>query len=395
MPSPVVTPNMSLTAPGVGVTTSPAWALLINADLSTIDQHNHTTGMGVPIPVAGLDIDADLPLNSHSITLLNSAVFAGAVSGTPSVLSLYSNGTDLFFKDVNGNAIRLTQAGGPTSGTGNIQGLPSTPTGDAGILWVNAQSTFQLLKDSGTVGANLDAGTLVIRYPGSYPTPSGNYIALKAPTSLATGLSYTLPGTLPGAADALLLTNASGVQSFLAKGTANTVLRVNSGGTTLEYSTIDTANITNLAVTGAKIADGTISNSKLAVPNSASNTFSGTSTSTSTTVGTLSFTPTGRPVLITISSTLAGGQLSATSNTAEANCYLTLNDGSNISGWRAASVAGSALGVGVTVSVPLSFSFFYTPSAGAKTYTLTLTDDGAGGVHSCAITAGVITAIEF
>jgi hypothetical protein len=78
-------------------------------------------------------------------------VFAGAVSGTPSVLSLYSNGTDLFYKDVNGNAIRLTEAGGPTSGTGNIQGLPSNPTGDAGILWVNAQSTFQLLKDSGTL----------------------------------------------------------------------------------------------------------------------------------------------------------------------------------------------------------------------------------------------------
>jgi hypothetical protein len=67
-----------------------------------------------------------------------------------------------------------------------------------------------------------------------------------------------MSATLPATAAALLLTSASGVQSYLSKGSANTVLRVNGAGTALEYSTIDTANITDSAVTSAKIADGAV-----------------------------------------------------------------------------------------------------------------------------------------
>jgi microcystin-dependent protein len=192
---PLVTANMGLTEPTVGGTISPSWALILNADFGIIDQHDHTPGFGVPIPPNGLNINADLTFQGNNLLDLNSAVFDGAVVGTPAVLSIYSDGTDFYFKDINGNAIRLTESGQPASSTGNIQGLPSTPVGNAGITWANSQSTFRMLTDAGVPGANVDMGTLILRYPGSYPSPSGNYIALEAPATLATGYAIQLPDT--------------------------------------------------------------------------------------------------------------------------------------------------------------------------------------------------------
>ena len=202
MPSPFVTPNMGLSEPAVGGTLSPSWALLLNADMGIIDQHNHTPGFGVQIPPSGLNINADLTFQDNNLLDLSSLVF-GTEPGSPANLSLYSNGTDLFYVDSTGHAIQLTANHQPNTSTGNIQGLPSSPDGNAGIAWVNSQSTFNLLADNGTLAANLNAGTIVLRYPGSYPTPSGDYIALQAPSGLATGYALTLPLALPGVTSVL------------------------------------------------------------------------------------------------------------------------------------------------------------------------------------------------
>lgn len=227
MSSPVVTPNMSLTEPGIGNTLSPAWAMLLNANFQTIDQHDHTSGQGVQIPPGGLNINSDLTFQGNNLTNLNSLIYNGTVTGTPAVLSMYTNGTDLFYKDSNGNPIQLTKSGGPNAGTGNIQGLPSTPIGGAGISWVNSSSTFKMLADDGTSGANVDSATLVLRYPGSYPTPAGNFVALQAPSSFTGGgYALTMPAGLPSGNNALISTATSGVQTFLPGGTVAQELRI-------------------------------------------------------------------------------------------------------------------------------------------------------------------------
>lgn len=216
MPNFTLDPNMGFPIPTVGVDPSPTWANDLNAALTIIGAHDHTSGNGVAITPAALNINSDLSIQSHNLTFINSLEFAAAIVGTPTVLTAYTNGTDLFYKDVNGVAIQLTKAGGPNAGTGNIQNLPSTPSGGAGISWVNAQSTFQFLSDAGTVGANVDAGTYILRYPGSYPTPSGNFIALKAPASLATGFSITLPATTPASQSFLTMDNSGVVAAPIA-----------------------------------------------------------------------------------------------------------------------------------------------------------------------------------
>lgn len=255
MPSPVITPNMSLTEPAIGSTLSPGWAMLLNNNFVTIDQHDHTPGNGVSIPPAGLNINSDLTFQRNNLLDLNSAVFGGSVVGTPSVLSIYSNGTDFFFKDISGNSIQLTKAGGPNAGTGNIQGLPSTPVGGAGISWVNGQSTFQFLVDAGTVGANIDAGTVILRYPGSYPTPAGtNFIALQVPPSISSGYAITLPAVLPGSQ---LLVQMGSTGQLVNSNTVLGGLNIGSGG----------ANLTNSGtalVLGGGLYPGGTANAKLA-----------------------------------------------------------------------------------------------------------------------------------
>lgn len=217
---------MSLSEPVIGGTLSPQWAMLLNADLTVIDGHNHTPGSGVLVPTGGLDINADLPFNGNNAIQLNSLEL-NTFSGFHTDLSIYSNGVDLFYVDSSGNLIQLTKNGGPNTSNGNIQGLPSTPIGGAGITWVNAQSTFNFLTDSGAIGANIDIGSLILRYPGSYPTPSGNYILIEAPTTLATGMTLVLPGSLPSS-QAMLTFSSAGVGSFVEPD--NSTIQI-SGGT--------------------------------------------------------------------------------------------------------------------------------------------------------------------
>lgn len=108
------TPNMGLTTPIVGVTTSPTWALNVNSDLSIIDQHDHSSGNGVQITPAGLNITIDLPFNDNNATTLRSSRYTSQGSPLSLVTDIgctYVSGADLYYNDTIGNQIRLTQSG--------------------------------------------------------------------------------------------------------------------------------------------------------------------------------------------------------------------------------------------------------------------------------------------
>src|SRR5256885_1034538 len=61
------TPQMGLVLPTPG-TSVPDWAAILNAAFSLIDTHDHTAGHGVPVPSAGIGINADLPFNGWNLT---------------------------------------------------------------------------------------------------------------------------------------------------------------------------------------------------------------------------------------------------------------------------------------------------------------------------------------
>lgn len=114
----MITPNMNLNLPTPTVTLGPAWASQLNSALSLVDNHDHTSGKGQRIPAAGLNINADLPLNSNNLNLVRSLRFnnQGATLSSPGdVRNVYVVGGDLYYNNASGVAVQLTDGASPAA----------------------------------------------------------------------------------------------------------------------------------------------------------------------------------------------------------------------------------------------------------------------------------------
>jgi hypothetical protein len=149
----MTTPNMNLTLPVVSQTPGPTWASDINADLSVIDEHNHTSGKGALVPVAGLDIDSDLSLATHALTDVTKAVLLDQAL-VLTANAVYAVGGDLYWTNGSGTAVQITSGNTIAVGaTGNIGGLPD------GLAAVNYDDLVFAYRFKDSVGAN--AGIVV------------------------------------------------------------------------------------------------------------------------------------------------------------------------------------------------------------------------------------------
>jgi len=237
MAIPFITPNMGLTEPAIGVTLSPGWAMILNADMGILDGHNHAPGSGVPITPAGLNISSDLSFLLNNATNLRTTRFTpislGSLTGADTDCVLVS-GVDFYVVDGNGNVIRLTQSGGIAGTPGSISGLVSP----ASATYVALTDTFVWESNSG-VAANMDAATYILRYPSTgYPSPAGNYIALQAPSTLSTGFAITFPAVLPST-NSFVTMDSTGQLSVSMPTTPNQTISASSG-TFVSLSTFPT-----------------------------------------------------------------------------------------------------------------------------------------------------------
>jgi microcystin-dependent protein len=187
--STTLTPNMNLPVPGVGTESGPAYATDINNCLTLLDQHDHSPGYGVPVTPAGLNINADLSLNSHN--LINSRSLRlqpqGVVlTGAADLGCLYEVGTDLYFNDGIGNNIRITQSGAVAGTPGSISNLVSP----ASVSYSSAAKKFTF-QSAALTPAYLDSAAITLRNQ----VASSPGLTLQPPT-LVSDYSITLP-TLP------------------------------------------------------------------------------------------------------------------------------------------------------------------------------------------------------
>ncbi len=287
-----LTANMNLVIPVPGSETGPDWASDLNSSLTIVDSHDHSSGSGVQITPSGININADLTFNQTANAIaLRSTRFTAQAS--PLALStdkgcLYVSGVDLYYNDVSGNQVRMTQAGSVSGSAGTITGLPS---GTASASFSAISGTFTFIQATSTA-ANMDVGSIAIRYPGSYPTPSGNYIQIQAPSSLASGYSLTLPA-LPAANN-----------TFLTVSTAGAI----GSSVTVDDSTLQIGShlqVKDSGISTIKINDGAVTPAKLAALgqqiSSSSGSFSTASSSyVDVTNLSISITTTGRPVFISL-----------------------------------------------------------------------------------------------
>lgn len=210
MANTTTSPNMNLPVPVVATDPGPDWASNINACLSAIDSHDHSTGKGVPVTPAGLSINADLPFSGNNLITARSVRFtsqASPLSGAGSdVGCIYESGVDLYFNDGSGNQVRITQGGSVTGASGTITGLPS---GTASASYAAGTFTFQ---SSTNTPATMALGPLVL----GAQVASPQTVTIQASASVPSSYALTLPLALP-ASTSLFKVDTSGNMGLVAE----------------------------------------------------------------------------------------------------------------------------------------------------------------------------------
>jgi hypothetical protein len=194
----MTTPNMNLTLPVVSQTLGPQWASEINADLSLIDSHNHTSGNGALVPVAGLDINADLSLATNALTNVKSLGLLDQAS-VATLRAIYAKSGDLYWRSGGGSEVRLTVGGAiDVSSVGGITGMiPS-----CSVVFDPSPDTYTFRDDSanfatlvgsaikfGSVGSTLlGGGNVFVQFPSALP------VAAVSPITFGSFVIATLSG---------------------------------------------------------------------------------------------------------------------------------------------------------------------------------------------------------
>jgi hypothetical protein len=158
----VTTSNMGLALPTPGVTPGPSWASQIVTAFQAVDAHDHSSGKGVKVPVAGLNINGDLNVAGHTLGTVGGVTFdssAGAPAATP--LELSTDGFDLWFTDNDGDQIQLTShAGVNVSGSARgINGQYATDPAHPSAYYTTSQGEYTLTTNGSALGG-LRAGKL-------------------------------------------------------------------------------------------------------------------------------------------------------------------------------------------------------------------------------------------
>ena len=191
MPTTISSVYMSMPVPVPTVDPGPQYANDLNSCIGILDSHTHAPGQGQQITPAGINITTDLSFGGNNATNLRSTRYTaqgGALAAGSDIGCTYVAGVDLYFNDVNGNQIRLTQGGGVAGTPGSIANLLFP----ASVTYVTGTQTFVFQSSTATAG-NIDVGSVIIRQV----LANANGITLSSPTNLAANYTLTLPSALP------------------------------------------------------------------------------------------------------------------------------------------------------------------------------------------------------
>ncbi len=103
--------NMVLDLPTVGTTIGPTWAIMVNAAFDLIDAHDHTTGKGVQVPSAGININAALQFNDYGLTEVGSVSFTAGSAPSENTAVYVNASNDLYYKNASGTSVQITSGG--------------------------------------------------------------------------------------------------------------------------------------------------------------------------------------------------------------------------------------------------------------------------------------------
>lgn len=142
----MATTFLNLDLPTISVTLGPTWATQVNAAFETIDSHDHTSGKGVQVPTAGININANLDFNefaAENVRLLSFEARTSSPAGSTFARSTSVYNGDLYYTNSSGVAIQLTTGGSIVSTPASVQSFETQAV--ASDLITSPASTFVYL----------------------------------------------------------------------------------------------------------------------------------------------------------------------------------------------------------------------------------------------------------
>ena len=186
---------MSVTNPVTGISVpvpttepGPAYATEISNALNTLSNLTHTGVAnldGYQIPSAGLNINADVPCQSHNLTQIRSARFTsqpGTLSGTGDINCLYVDSGNLYYNNTTGTAVPIT-AGSVLATT---IGVDYSVTTTSINLTISPTATFTLINVTSTTA------TVLITLPTAVSVGAGRFFIIKDIAGSATTHNITV-----------------------------------------------------------------------------------------------------------------------------------------------------------------------------------------------------------
>jgi hypothetical protein len=192
------------------------WDTIFDTSYQLIDAHDHTTGKGVKVPVAALNVTSDVSWSSggtsHAITDLVAidfaAVASSAVTALAGALWLNSADSNLYWRTPGGSNVQLTDGaalnvsaftggiGGDYAGVGALVIFDDATDS----YWFQQQIGAGVRQYARMRNADVDLYEYKANPAAGVPT---NRVRLASPTSLAASYQVTFPASVPGATVAL------------------------------------------------------------------------------------------------------------------------------------------------------------------------------------------------
>ena len=130
---------MGLTTSSVGVTAGPTWATNEQTNLTTLDNHDHTSGKGVQLGPSSLNINADLEFNQNSASELKNVIFDSSVTAATTSYSIFQSGGNLHWRNGSGTDVPITDGSAVKTTGGSISGMSA----DAIVLFSSNAYIFK------------------------------------------------------------------------------------------------------------------------------------------------------------------------------------------------------------------------------------------------------------
>jgi len=210
---------LNLTLPVPTQQLGPQWAVELNAAFEVIDAHDHSSGKGVRIPTAGLNINADLNFNNNAALNLSLVTLAQQTSlpdGFPFNSSLTSFQGDLYYTNESGVAVQLTDGPSVVDAEFNLTQLTTTQlTASTDIS--PSDLTVIFLTDTSTT-------PLTITLPNANEVPPGRIYIIKDSTGNSNTNNITivpvLGNTIDSSSDRVINSNFESI-NIVSDGNSN------------------------------------------------------------------------------------------------------------------------------------------------------------------------------